>query len=139
MLMIFVLYQIYSSLAIVKILDQKRLLMERKRIAWVIVAQSGINFVLSAFRVIAFMNIANIFGGGKTMGCYGPFLNFYDQDGYFFQELFVCLDGLMYIFFLTPYREELFRFVKKILRRDKVHVITVSSQSNVIRAANIAR
>ncbi|KAI1707737.1 hypothetical protein DdX_12292 [Ditylenchus destructor] len=55
MLMIFVLYQIHSSVKHLKDLDQKQMLQERKRIAWVIVAQAAINFLLCALRVFAFI------------------------------------------------------------------------------------
>lgn len=138
-LMIFVLYHIYSSIKLVKQLDQKQMLLERKRIAWVIVFQSIISFFLCASRIIAFYNVSQMFGDKPTMGCYGPFLNFYDSNGWAFQEIFCCIDGLLYIFFLTPYREQLFKIFRKLLRRDKVHtiVVSVSNNHNSNKAPNV--
>lgn len=109
-LMIFVLYHIYDSLKLVKKLDQKQMLIERKRIAWVIVCQNIINFFLCALRIISFINVSRNFGGLSTIGCYNTVFNFINYFSWCFQELFVCVDCLMYIFFLTPYREQLFRF-----------------------------
>lgn len=134
-LMIFVLYHIYSSMRLVERLDQKQMLYERKRIAWVIIFQAIINFFLCTLRISAFYNVSISWKNLPPLDCRGAVWNFIDKFMYFIQEFFVCLDGIMYIFFLTPYREQLFKFVKKILRWDKVH-ITVNSVFDV-RNSNV--
>ncbi|KAI1709615.1 hypothetical protein Ddc_13794 [Ditylenchus destructor] len=128
-LMISVLYHIHSSVKLILHLDQMHMLQERKRIAWVIVAQAAINFLLCALRIVAFYNVSAIFAGLPSYGCYSSFLNFYNSFGYVAQEVFVCLDSIVYIFFLTAYREELFKLFRKLFRRNVVHAVTVSSVS----------
>ncbi|KAI1709614.1 hypothetical protein Ddc_13793 [Ditylenchus destructor] len=44
-------------------------------------------------------------------------------------EILVCLDSLIYIFFLTAYREELLRLIRKLFRRNVIHAATLSSVS----------
>lgn len=105
------------------------MIIERKRIAWVIICQNMINFFLCASRITAFYNVSQSFGNLPTIDCYNTFGNFYNAFGWVFQEIFVCMDGLIYIFYLTPYREALFKFFRKVLRRDKVHVLIVSNNS----------
>ncbi|KAI1707736.1 hypothetical protein DdX_12291 [Ditylenchus destructor] len=128
-LTLFVLYHIHSSVQLILHLDQKQMLQERKRIAWVIVAQAAINFLLCAWRLKSFYNVFLLLSGRPTYACYNPFLNFVNYFTYVVQEILVCLDSLIYIFFLTAYREELLRIFRKLFRRNVIHAATLSSVS----------
>lgn len=127
LLMIFVLQQIYSSMKLIASLDQKKMLKERKKIAWIIIFQCVINFLLTCSRVVAFYNVSLSFNNGPTIMCFDPFGNFYNFFSYAIIELLVCVDCIIYLFVLTPYREQLFKFVKTVTQRYKVHVLMVSS------------
>ncbi|KAI1698478.1 hypothetical protein DdX_17876 [Ditylenchus destructor] len=134
-LMLFVLYHIHSSVKLCMQLDQKQMLQERKRVAYVIIAQSVINFLLCAWRLKSFYNVYLLLAGWPTYACYSPFLNFVSYFTYAAQEVLVCSDSLIYIFFLTAYREELRRLFSEVpflrscrfLRRNVIHVVTVSN------------
>uniref|UniRef100_A0A914ECP0 Uncharacterized protein n=1 Tax=Acrobeloides nanus TaxID=290746 RepID=A0A914ECP0_9BILA len=129
-LMLFVLYHIYSSFTLVISLDQTKMLKERKRIAWVIIFQILINFGLSISRVAAFYNVSFNFDKRPALACYRTLLNIYDSFSYVYQELLVCIDCIVYLFILTPYREELAKFLKKRLGCNRVHAIMVSTVPN---------
>ncbi|KAI1698479.1 hypothetical protein DdX_17877 [Ditylenchus destructor] len=130
-LMLFVLYHIHSSVKLSMQLDQKQMLQERKRIAYVIIAQSVINFMLCAWRLKSFYNVFLMLAGWPTYACYNPFLNFVNFFTYVVQEILVCVDSLIHILFLAAYREELLRFCSMLLRRNVTRVTTVTSVSQV--------
>lgn len=125
-LMIFILKHLYASLKLVESLNQRAILKERKRVAWVIVFQGIVNFFLVFLRIAAFYNVSLRFSNQPTIECYGLAGAIYNAFGYTFQEFFVCIDCIINLFVLTSYREQLFRFLKIVSNRYKVHVLMVS-------------
>lgn len=113
-LMISVLYHLYSSMKQLENFDnQEKLLNERKRIAWVVIAQCISNLCLTGLRIIGFYNISLFFASRPVLMCYNSFLNFYNSFSYTIQEVFVCINCIIDLFVLTPYREQLVIFGKK--------------------------
>lgn len=126
-LMLFVLSYIYESLKVAERMDQLQVLKERKRVAWVIISQCIVNFCLTLLKLSGFYNVSLAVGGLPALMCYNMIFNVYNSFSSTFQELFVCIDCIFNVFFLTPYREELFRFVKIAVNRYHTRVGTIST------------
>lgn len=133
--MIIVLFNIYFSMKSAQNQDQKHLIKNRKRLAWIILCQSIINFILCFSRIIGFYNVSLAFGGRPTINCYNPLFNFYNSFSYFFQEILVCIDCMIYLFLLTSYREQMVIFLKKMTRNYETKAIQVTTVPGFVNSS----
>lgn len=62
--------------------------------------------------------------------CYNPFLNFYNSFAYVVQEVFVCINCVIDLFVLTPYRDELMKFWQGEVIRKPMQLASKLSFSN---------
>jgi hypothetical protein len=109
---------------------QEQLMSERKRVAWVVVLQCISNFCLASLRIVAFYSTFLYFSKKPALMCYNPFLNFYNSFSYVVQEVFVCINCVIDLFVLTPYRDELMRFWRGEVIRKPMQLVSKLSFSN---------
>lgn len=107
-------------------------LRDRKRIAYVCLALTFINFIIIFETIFAHINNVLISQKMPVFVCYNVFFNVIFYVALPIQGLSVCFECLLYLVALTPYRKQLIRILKKIKRKiicksvnNGVHVIQV--------------